>query len=87
MSFTRPVAAGNGEMKTSYPCSPFWLPQFALEQVQLQVLATFLQMLVLSHHCFRPNALILGFLRPICVDNGITGLENQCARSVGSVSG
>ena len=34
------------------------------------------------------NALILGFMRPICVDNGMSGLENQCARSDGeSVSG
>jgi hypothetical protein len=36
----------------------------------------------------RPNTLILGFIRPICVDNGTTEIENQCARSDGeSVSG
>ena len=41
-----------------------------------------------SYDSFRPNVFILGFMRPICVDNGITGLENQCARSDGeSVSG
>jgi hypothetical protein len=52
----------------------------ALEQVQLQIVAMFLLPTV--------HTLILGFIRPIWVDNGTTRLENQCARSDGeSVSG
>ena len=67
-------------MKTIRPCSRGGLTHFALEQVQLQALATFLRMYSLCGSLrsqFRPNALILGLIGPICVDNGMDWIRES----------